>query len=243
MSRELTHEEAFIVLDAVALDALDTSERDAVLAHAATCAICGVELSQLRETAAYVAFASPLAADTATLSRGRIRSRLMARASADAPSRAPRWRRTELLALAASMVLFIGMSLLGMSYLGLRARLTSTETMMSGLVGKDVAMMKLTSTEGKAASAQMFWDKAKGTWTLVAHDMPDARPGRTYQLWLMTPTAKVSAGTFESKNGKAMMRATYPLSPDQLKMLAVTEEPMGGMPQPTGPMIMVAQAH
>ena len=60
MSRELTHEEAFVVLDAVALDALDAAERNAVLAHAESCAICSVELSQLRDTAAHLAFTSPL---------------------------------------------------------------------------------------------------------------------------------------------------------------------------------------
>ena len=66
MSREVSHEEAFAALDAAALDALDVSERDAVLWHAAGCAICSAELTSLRDTAAMLAFSSPLAADTAT---------------------------------------------------------------------------------------------------------------------------------------------------------------------------------
>jgi anti-sigma-K factor RskA len=89
----------------------------------------------------------------------------------------------------------------------------------------------------------MFWDKAKNTWVLVAHNMPDLKTGRTYQLWLVTPTQKISAGTFEAKGGEAMVRATYALPADQLKMLAVTEEPAGGMPQPTGPMVMAVATH
>jgi len=88
----------------------------------------------------------------------------------------------------------------------------------------------------------MFWDKSRNTWTMVAHNMPALKPGRTYQLWLVTPDRKISAGTFEPRDGDAMVRATYALS-DKLMALAVTEEPMGGMPQPTGSMVMLANAH
>ena len=73
---------------------------------------------------------------------------------------------------------------------------------------------------------------------MVAHNMPALKPGRTYQLWLVTPDKKISAGTFEPRDGDAMMRATMPLA-DKLMAIAVTEEPMGGMPQPTGAMVML----
>lgn len=251
MNREMSHEEAFTALDAVALDALDAPERDAVLAHAEHCPICRVELGQLRETAAHLAFTSPLAADTATHSRSRIHSRLMARTSADVPqptvarpAAAP--RRFGWLAAAAGILFVASASMLALSYRqrdSLRAELMSRDSVIAGLTGKDVAMMTLTSAGPNAPFAHMFWDHAQNTWTLVAHNMPDLEPGRTYQLWLVTPTAKISAGTFESKNGEAMVRATYPLTPDQLMALAVTEEPMGGMPQPTGAPIMAMQAH
>jgi anti-sigma-K factor RskA len=103
-------------------------------------------------------------------------------------------------------------------------------------------MMTLTATGGRAPVAHMFWDRAHNTWTLVAHNMPELKPGRTYQLWLVTADQKISAGTFEPRDGDAMMRATYALA-DPLMALAVTEEPAGGMPQPTGAMVMVANAH
>jgi anti-sigma-K factor RskA len=35
-----------------------------------------------------------------------------------------------------------------------------------------------------------------------------------------------------------MVRATYALAPSDLEAIAVTDEPAGGMPQPTGPMII-----
>jgi hypothetical protein len=45
------------------------------------------------------------------------------------------------------------------------------------------------------------------------------------------------------RNGDAMMRATYALPVSELRALAVTEEPMGGMPQPTSPPVIAVQAH
>jgi hypothetical protein len=287
MKPELSHDEAFVSLDAAALEALDASELDAVLAHAARCAACREELQLLRDIAAQLAFAVP-AADYHSVGRDRVRSRLVARAtampsasasaSASAPGAADRaasarvinmlaWRRAEWMAVAASILMVVSIGLLA-SVLrdrenlkdslkveiaqGQRARtrgdslriaIMSRDSLISGLTGKDVAMMTLTSSGANAPFAHMFWDRSHNTWTLVAHNMPALKPGRTYQLWLVTSTAKISAGTFDSRNGDAMIRATYALSAADLKALAVTEEPMGGMPQPTSAPIIAVSAH
>jgi hypothetical protein len=278
MNRELSHDDAFAVLDAAALDVLDASERDAVLAHAERCVICRRELSSLRDAASLIAFAAPPETYTVTAdTRRRIRSRLMARATSDRDdpellsleSRAAErkisalaWRRAEWLAAAASILLVVSAAVLASilrdrdtvrdalkaevargqtmrtSSDSLRTALMSRDSLIAGLSGRDVAMMTLSANGDTAAVAHMFWDKAHNIWTLVAHDMPELRPGRTYQLWLMTPTRKISAGTFEPRGGDVMMRAVYPLPENQLRMLAVTEEPAGGMPQPTGPVVM-----
>ena len=90
MKRELSHDDAFVLLDAAALDALDPVERDAVLAHAAGCDVCRPELAAFRETANQLAFAVPAVADAADAAdprRERIHSRLMDRVAADARAR------------------------------------------------------------------------------------------------------------------------------------------------------------
>jgi hypothetical protein len=291
-----THDEAFEMLDQLAFDTIAGAERDALLAHVESCAICRAELTQLRETVSMIGLAAPAAqaAHAANAqTRDRIRSRLMSRASTDVASPPPEWirptpftpaetvrvvrpskaavnaiawRRAEWMAVAASVLLVASVAML--AYVlrdrqNLRAALTeqialgqkaatagdslrlavmSRDSIIAGLTGRDVAMMTLTSGGAKAPYAHMFWDKARNTWTLVAHNMPDLKAGRTYQLWLMTPDKKISAGTFQPRDGDAMMRATYALT-DRLMALAVTEEPMGGMPQPTGAMVMVANAH
>jgi hypothetical protein len=288
MKREMSHDEAFVALDAAALDALDADERDAVFAHVAGCAECRLELETLRATAAHLAFAAPLAADSPTHSRERIRSRLVARATANAePALAPAstpsatlqdrvarariinmlaWRRAEWMAVAASILMVVSIGLLASVVRGreqlqellnvqvaqtqqarvygdsLRSAVASRDSMIDGLTGPGVAMMSLTASGANAPFARMFWDHDRNTWTLVAHNMPALKTGRTYQLWLMTPSAKISAGTFDSRNGDALMRATYALSPDSLRALAVTEEPAGGVPQPTGGVIVAMPA-
>jgi len=56
----------------------------------------------------------------------------------------------------------------------------------------------------------------------------------------VTAGAKISAGTFAPGiNGEAIVRAVYPLSRDSLKAVAVTDEPAGGVAQPTGPFVII----
>jgi hypothetical protein len=296
MARELNHDEAFGALDAAALDALDPPEREAVLAHVARCETCREELSSLRATATNLAFAAPLATDAAmswAATRDRIRSRLMARAAADAEaSRAERsssapiarpeprlapsssrgrrrvvdigaWRPAEWVAVAATVLFLTSAGFLagamrdrralrdalrieaaladraGASNESMRALLAARDSLIAGITGRDVAVVQLASAAARAPNAMMFWNRTRNTWTFVAHDLPAPRPGRVYQLWLVTPTAKVSAGTFMPTNGEAMVRATYPLARDSLREVAVSDEPAGGMPQPTGGIVVV----
>jgi len=282
MKRDLTHDQAFEMLDAAALDALESGDRDAVLAHVSQCDICRPELEALRETTSLLAFApsAPEAAEVTGQGRARIYSRLMDRVAADTrsrgvvPLRPPaavsnggrRWHRAEWLAVAASVLVVITGALyanasrdrqnLRQALQGELARGQSAQTardslrtvvatrdsMIAGLVGRDVAVVSLTASGVKAPFARMFWDTSRNTWTLVAHNMPALKAGRTYQLWLVTRTAKISAGTFAANNGDAIVRATYPLARDSLQAIAITEEPAGGVPQPTGAMVVAGEA-
>jgi hypothetical protein len=282
MMRDMTHDEARPALEAAALDALDAVERDAVLAHAATCVECRAELAELRAVAANIAYAAP-AARVDDARRDRIRARLLARAAAErtaempvpdarqsVPTATALYRavivmacpRAEWLAAAATSLLVVSVAVLAAllnerermsqalrtqtasaavgqaSADSLRSALAARDSFIAGLTGRDVAVMTLTASGTRAPFARMFWDRASNRWTFVAHDMPALPSGKTYQLWLVTASAKISAGTFEPRNGDALVRATYALPADSLKAIAVTEEPAGGVPQPTGRMVI-----
>ena len=295
MSEGMTHEQAREALEALALDALDASERGAVMAHVATCVICQSELAALENTVGELAYAAtPIPVSPAQ--RDRIRARLMARAAADRASAEPRAAATPLrvessrapsrddvaplrpyaparrafgpaawMAMAASLVAILGVgaflkasrerdaaraSLAAVQAASgtqvatldsMRATLRTREQMIANLIGPQVAVMTLTSTMPTAPTARMFWDQQHNAWTFVAHNIPMPKSGRTYQMWLVTPTAKISAGTFmPTSDGEVMMQATYPMAKDSLAAVAVTDEPMGGSAQPTTAPMMVA---
>lgn len=292
MKPGMKHDEAFVALGALALDAIDATERVAVMSHVAECDICRAELESLRATASSLAFAAPLAADSATMSRGRIRDRLAARATAEGQARRlahppllfpkasepvptpsgtrslgfhPKQSRrhpAEWVALAAGVLFVVTLGALLVSWSdradlqektvsqpvrdmkarhvadSLSALLASRDSMIAGLVGRDVSMMTLTSRSAKEPYARMFWDRPHNSWTMFARNMPTLKAGRTYQLWIVTAKATVSGGTFEAVNGVGVMRASFAVSPDNLRAIAVTEEPAGGVSQPTGETII-----
>ncbi len=122
----------------------------------------------------------------------------------------------------------------------LETALAQREELVASLTGPDVRVVGLNAGATKAPRALMFWDKKGDRWTFVAHDLPALGRGRTYQLWLVTADRKISAGTFSvSPTGEALLQATYALDRGALKAVAVTEEPEGGVPQPTGAMVVV----
>jgi len=121
--------------------------------------------------------------------------------------------------------------------------LSMRDSTLRDLTGKQVSVLQLTAGTPRAPWAWMFWNHATNRWTFFAHNLPQAPAGKTYQLWLVTPRAKISAGTFTPEaNGSAAVQATYALARDSLRAVAVTEEPAGGVPQPTGPFVLTASA-
>jgi hypothetical protein len=288
MKPVMTHDEAFAELDAVAFDLLDAPERDAVLAHVETCATCRPELDARRAMVADLAFAAPLAADTATGGRARIREHLVSRAQSDAQSRrlgtppfliptpttpvpvsesdraVLKWPRAEWMAVAASVLLALSLGVLALTisdrnelrtalvaqtnsrdevrhqFDSLATLVTKQDSVIAGLTGRDVTIMTLTSSAAKEPYARMFWDRARHSWTFIAHNMPALKAGRTYQLWLVTTKSKISAGTFSTRNGEGVLIARAVLS-DPLAGIAVTEEPEGGVVQPTGSIVVASQ--
>lgn len=278
-------------LAAAALDALPASERDAVLAHAATCAECGPELIALRDAAGALSSLAPTARVDAVRCDA-IKTRLLARTAADRRLRlgsatpaspgggvareaaAPpprsvnrgRWSRPAWVALAASIALAASVGALytvARERADLRLALADSDAesaaagarlddaavslgrlqgTISSLTGPSVRVVELTTAGTKQPVARMFWDRATNTWTMFAHHLRQPATGKTYQLWLVTRDAKISAGTFlPNANGNAMMSATYALR-DPLQAIAVTIEPTGGVPQPTGSIVIIGAA-
>ncbi len=114
------------------------------------------------------------------------------------------------------------------------------DSTLAALGAPGVRVIEMASTQQRAPGGRMFWDPRRAKWIFFAHDLPALRPGRDYQMWLITADGPISAGTFKPHaDGSAEMEATYQLPGGQLRAVAVTDEPEGGLPQPsTAPIIL-----
>jgi anti-sigma-K factor RskA len=72
----------------------------------------------------------------------------------------------------------------------------------------------------------------------VAEGLPRPAPGKTYQLWILGGRRPVSAGTFETSEGLAVVATSR--SPSGAEAAAVTIEPDGGSDRPTTDPIMTS---
>ena len=89
------------------------------------------------------------------------------------------------------------------------------------------------------ARAQALLSPSRGTLVLSATGLPAPPPGRTYQLWAIVGSQAVSAGVFTpDADGLSRVIATVAFDGPPAA-LAVTLEPEGGVPQPTGPKYLV----
>ena len=90
--------------------------------------------------------------------------------------------------------------------------------------------------ETPQSNAKVVWDTKAQQWAIYIFDLPAPPSDKDYQLWYVTKNAKISAAVFRTdEQGRTVLKLTLP--PDALAGLAataVTLEPRGGSPQPTG---------
>jgi anti-sigma-K factor RskA len=162
-----------------------------------------------------------------------------------AESRTARWlliAATALLALA-SAYLFTQSAKLARERDDLsRERNSLTEEMaawrrqVDDIVSPRTKVIAMVGDETPQANAKVFWDTETQKWVIYVFDLPAPPSDKDYQLWYVTKNAKISAAVFRTdEQGQTVLKLTLP--PDALAGLAataVTLEPMGGSPQPTG---------
>jgi Anti-sigma-K factor rskA len=109
------------------------------------------------------------------------------------------------------------------------------ETVGVILTAPDLVRFNLTSAETVGPSAQLLWSRTRGL-VLSGSRLPAAPPESTYQLWLVTSTQSVGAGLFvPDEAGRATLVVDAPprvIGP--VVGAAVTVEPSGGRPAPSG---------
>lgn len=85
------------------------------------------------------------------------------------------------------------------------------------------------------SSGNIYWDMKENRW-VVTVILPPPPAGKVYQLWFVTPEAKISAGLIKTKaDGKGSIIVDVPPGLGTVAAAAITLEPEGGSSQPTMP--------
>lgn len=89
------------------------------------------------------------------------------------------------------------------------------------------------------AHGQLIADPKEQSAVLIVAGLPKLEANQTYQVWLIAGDKPVSAGLLTvDENGQGVVIVTSDESISSFKSLAISVEPEGGSPQPTGDIVV-----
>ena len=244
-----THDELKASAAGYVLGSLDAPERRAFESHLAECAECVAEVTSLRPVVGALATAVPQVTP-----RAEIRDRVIRRARGGVETgvqtspggRSSTSRATALgwLPLAAAILLAIGAGIyaarLQRQIGDLQARFDQAQSTTAVLAAPDLARIDLQGQPvAPDARARALWSRSRGL-VFTAANLPPAPAGKAYQVWVVTAQAPISAGllTTDPAGGGSQYYMTPPDIAPPIAV-AVTLEPSGGVPAPTGEKYLV----
>jgi anti-sigma factor RsiW len=243
MGRELSHPEVADLLGAYALDALEPAELQAVDRHVQGCQACLAEIAEHREVASLLTpgWAKPpaglwekIAASLEEAPPPLDLAPVIAMKPRPASRTVGKPRRSIGVGIAA-MVAVAAVAMIG--FLGVRVaddrrridRYSDqaypdqlTQSVNAALADPGARKVDLVSTDGyRSAQAVVLPD---GTGYVVKSNLPQLSKERTYQLWAVVGTAKISVGVLGPEVHTVPFKMDGPVS-----ALAITEENAGGV--------------
>jgi anti-sigma-K factor RskA len=91
-----------------------------------------------------------------------------------------------------------------------------------------------------AAVGRVIYHEREGGHLLAAN-LPPPGPGKTYELWIITGGKPRAAGVFDVDAAGRAARPVEPIVTGRADVFAVTLEPAGGVPAPTGPIVLASK--
>lgn len=242
--------------DLYALGTLDPEEKRGIESHIKNCAACLDRLAAAHARIAMLGLAAP-AADPEL----RVKQRLMLRVQEQAKGSAVKtqswfqafWRHPAAswgfaaVAGVAALILAVGNHRLNQEIRKFHAESQEQQAVIARaravfelLTAPDTQGITLTSTPEKPRPAgRVYYHPSRGL-LFYATNLPAPPFGREYQLWLVPAEGSpISAGVFDpDRNGDASILLPKLPAGVTAKAFAVTLEPRGGVPQPTGPRVL-----
>ena len=222
---------------AYVLGGLEADERESFEAHLAGCGECTAEVQSLVRTTNALASAVPQRTPPPELRARVLSSFALGNAPTVVtlrPARSMAW-----MPLAASLIL---VAAVGLYAVRLQLRVGALQSSMAVLSAPDLVRIDLAGQPtAPQSSGRALWSRDRGMVFATAN-LPPPPPGKVYQVWVVTAQAPVSAGlVVPDSAGGGMMYFYTP--PDILPptAVAVTLEPAGGVPAPTGQFYLVGK--
>jgi anti-sigma-K factor RskA len=215
---------------AFALGALTDHDRSEFEAHLLVCSECDDDVRSFTRVATALACTVPPVDPDLSLRHRVVDGAL--RASPPLRARVP----TAWLLAAASLTIAVGF---GAYALGLRQS-TAAARYVVVLTADDLVKVDLAGQPvAPGASARAFWSRTSGL-IFTASRLPALPAGRTYELWIISEQMPVGAGLLRpGPDGAAHAVFATPAGLVKAAAFAVTIEPDGGVPAPTGEKYLV----
>lgn len=112
---------------------------------------------------------------------------------------------------------------------------------MLALIASATDLWRFDLAGRKGQAAQVLWSRTQGV-AVNARGLATPPPGKTYQVWLITPGRATSAGVLPvDETGRASVVLESPAGlPRPVTRAVITLEPDGGSEAPTGPVALSA---
>lgn len=252
--------------DLFVLGALEGDEKQAIESHIASCADCARKLAEARGRVAMISLAAPAAepsphAKESLMAQIRTERERTNASSLGLPREVEstargggifgRWWAAVLVPVGAALAiaaifLWNQKEQLDRQLADERQQVASLQKELQEaqhtadlLAAKDTIVVPLAPMPGMKGMGRVSYNKQMG---MLMYDgtLGPAPSDKSYQLWLVPVQGDpINAGVFNPKSGQTdhwMMQLPPGVAP---KAFAVTLEPAGGMPHPTGPKVLV----
>jgi hypothetical protein len=122
------------------------------------------------------------------------------------------------------------------------------QSLLDVLVSKSVQLVSMNGLEPSPASyGKIIWSEDRKTAILQISKLPSIQKDKDYQLWAIENGTPVSWGVFSisisGSNAFFKLEEVKTVSKKSINAFAITLEPKGGVPQPTGKMYLLGKAN
>ena len=125
----------------------------------------------------------------------------------------------------------------------LQQEIARQQELLKILASPDTRLVVLGGLTLSPEARGRIWCRSEAGGFFVASGLPAPPAGKIYQLWAIAGGTPLSAGVFDvDSKGNAWLRVRPLPGVEKVEVFAVTLEPAGGLPKPSGPMYLAGKA-